>query len=164
MTIRARTARSVCNQAEYKLFEDSRRPNLGQLTQKQLQQHMIRSQKACRKAHEKAQKAKEKADSSANARREYEKAARLVEVMEDVMRRYESNFERFMTDMAGTATGAQKRHTGSRGRSKVSPSTSSLRAKKMAKQSRVNEGAAPRIEGHLSSRDRRQQSYNDRRR
>lgn len=161
MTIRARTAKRVCTQAEFKLFADSRMPILRTLTIPQLQRRQVKSRQACRKAHERAAKLKGKV-----AGKDFDNAVRRVEVLEEVSGRFDRRLQKQLVASTGKGERTRRRKLRVRRQLKVTPAARSKRVEKTthAKKSRFEEGATPRIEGHVSSRDRRRQVLQDQRR
>lgn len=165
MTIRARKAQRVCNQKEFDLFKDSRRVALGQLDLKQLQKRDARAGKSLALSHSRAAAAKEHFENGDISGREYAIAAGRVEVMEQVKGRFDRRLKHaLMARTEREQAKTRKSHVPVERQLNVTSSAKSKRARKFgkARQAELEDAGNQRIQGHLSSRDRRAQILNDR--
>src|SRR5687768_1986238 len=151
MTFNARTARNLCSDAELELYEQSRQFELQNLNEKQLKRSINRARSRYELHARQAQRPRAKEPDAAT------KAA----LMHEVLARYERQLVRLMmnTKEAGRSHDAPPEIGDGADFVRLGPPSEDLRARAHADE--TAQGAAWRIEGMISARDRRTQIRHD---
>jgi hypothetical protein len=153
MTFNARTARRLCSDSEVELFEQSRQFELQNLSEKQLKTGISRARKQYEKLARQAQRPRAKDPDVAT------KAA----LMHEILARFERQLVRLMMNAKeeGRSHDTPPEIGDGADYVRLGPPSEDVRARAHADE--TAQGAARRIEGMISSRDRRSQIRHDKR-
>jgi hypothetical protein len=149
MTFNARTARRLCSDSELGLYEQSRQFELQDLSEKQLKRNITRARRQFERL--------------AGRRRKDADIAAKTELMHEILARFERQLVRLMMNLKeeGRSHEAPPVIGDGADYARLGPTSEDVRARAHADE--TAQGAARRIEGMISSRDRRTQIRHDKR-
>jgi hypothetical protein len=149
MTFNARTARKLCSDSELELYEQSRQFELQSLSEKQLKHSITRARRQFEKL--------------AGRRRKDAAAAAKTELMHEILARFERQLVRLVMNLKeeGRSSEAPPFIGDGADYTRLGPPSEEIRARAHADETAL--AATRRIEGMISSRDRRTQIRHDKR-
>lgn len=153
MTFNARTARRLCSDSELVLYEQSRQFELQLLDQKHLKRNMNR-----------AKRLYDQFKRQAHGRRANPEAAAKAALFLEIAHRYERSLVKMMTGLSkhnDEIDPLPAPEENGPDYARLAPPTEDTKARVHAQE--IAQAATPRIQGVISSRDRRTQVRNDKR-